>query len=99
MKKNLICSMNCKLINLILIPRSEKERKKRIQKIEGIKEKLEESKMKVRAIFDTGANNGINTFNGNANNGVDLEAKPLFQKGDDGEYEDTRGKDNRQVLT
>lgn len=29
---------------------------------------------------------------------VDLEARPLMQKGEDGEYEGTRGKDNRQVL-
>lgn len=55
----------------------------------------------VRSILEGGAagkNTGINT-QGSSGQGVDLEARPLVkQRGEDGEYEDTRGKDNRQVL-
>lgn len=32
------------------------------------------------------------------NAAVDLEAKPLIKRGEDGEYEDTRGKGNKELL-
>ena len=31
--------------------------------------------------------------------GLDLESKPLVARGEDGEYEDTRGLDNRGLLS
>ncbi len=63
---------------------------------------MEEQKTKVRLLLDGGgvaSNTAINTCGGNGGS-TDLEAaRPLMQRGDDGEYEDTRGKDNRQILT
>jgi len=66
-----------------------------------MKGKLEEARTKVRSLLDGGnataaTGLGINTYGGGS---TDLEAKPLMQRGEDGEYEDTRGKDNRQILT
>jgi hypothetical protein len=60
---------------------------------------MEELRTKVRSLLDVGntaTNTGINTYGGGS---TDLEARPLMQKGEDGEYEETRGQDNRQVLT
>lgn len=59
----------------------------------------------MRITLDGGNDNTINgggtTQNTMGNTGYgyqnDLESKQLL-RGDDGEYEDTRGKDNRQVL-
>lgn len=56
----------------------------------------------VRSILDpgngsSGTGNAYNTgYSGNINNdGNDLESKPLMVRGEDGEYDATRGKDNR----
>jgi hypothetical protein len=51
----------------------------------------------VRSILNPGNQNAINATGSNgslANNPNDLEAKPLM-RGEDGEFEDTRGKNNR----
>lgn len=72
---------------------------KRVQKIEDLKDRVEELQTTVRITLDGGNDNttinGTNTM-GNTGYGYqnDLENKPLV-RGDDGEYEDTRGKDNR----
>lgn len=56
--------------------------------------------MTVRVTVD-GENTGVNGSDGGSRRGglnsEDLEARPLV-KGEDGEYENTRGQDNRQVL-
>lgn len=61
---------------------------------------MEELRTQVRSLLEAGTatGTGINTYGGNAAN-PDLEARPLMQRGEDGEYEETRGKDNRQILT
>ena len=55
----------------------------------------------VRITVDS-ENTGVNGSDGGGSrrgglNSEDLEARPLV-KGEDGEYENTRGQDNRQVL-
>jgi hypothetical protein len=45
----------------------------------------------VKLALDTGNTN----FSGGTNNSVDLESKPLMKRGEDGEFEDTRGKNNK----
>ncbi|CDW77210.1 syntaxin 8 [Stylonychia lemnae] len=74
---------------------SEKEKQKRIQKIEELKERIEELNTSVRLLLD-----GNNSQQFSANPTMDdNEARPLMNKrAEDGEYEDTRGKENRQIL-
>eukprot|EP00347_Sterkiella_histriomuscorum_P019593 403341037 len=83
---------------------SESEKQKRIKKIEDLKVRIEDVQSTIRLTLD--GDTAQNSMGGTAVNSggnkqygyqVDLESRPLV-KGEDGEYEDTRGKDNRQVL-
>lgn len=60
---------------------------------------MEELQTTVRVAVD--GDTGVNGSDGDSHRGGmrsnDLEARPLV-KGEDGEYEDTRNMDNRQVL-
>jgi len=50
--------------------------------------------VQVRVALDsTGGKQG--NYMSEATKAVDLESRPLMKRGEDGEYEETRGKDNR----
>lgn len=50
----------------------------------------------VKSILDPGSSVGTTGLTtGYSNPVADLESRPLMNRGEDGEYEDTRGKDNR----
>jgi uncharacterized coiled-coil protein SlyX len=76
-----------------------------VGKIKEAKERMEVLATEVNSILNV--NNPSSAINNNTYGGSqgynqnqnDLEAKPLMQRGEDGEYEDTRGKDSRQLLT
>lgn len=80
------------ILILIVRDRSEKDRLKRVQKIEDIKARVEELQTTVRITVD--GDTGVNGSDGDSHRGGmrsnDLEARPLV-KGEDGEYDDTRG--------
>ena len=75
-----------------------KEKEKRINRVNDIKDRTEQLAIKIRVAIEgpgsTKADVGI-TRTGNTNMGGDIENRPLVTRGEDGEYEDTRGQNNR----
>jgi hypothetical protein len=79
-----------------------KEKEKRISRVNDIKDRTEQLAIQIRIAVEGPGNTktdlGVNKNGGNTNIGDDIESRPLVARGEDGEYEDTRGINNRQVL-
>lgn len=65
--------------------------------ISALKQRTDELAIQIRLTLEVGGKDTSKSgFSpNNAGNGVDLEAKPLMKRGEDGEYEDTRNLNNR----
>ena len=74
---------------------SHKDLVKRVDKINELKKKTDLLLIEVKTQIDSG-NTAINNGGNSMQNGVDLEKQNLLVKrGEDGEYEESRGKDNK----
>ena len=68
--------------------RSAKEMEKRVIKINDLKDRMEKLHMEVK----------VKMYGNSSSRNGSLNTTMNLQKGEDGEYDDTRGLDNRTVL-
>ena len=73
---------------------SHKDLMKRVDKYNILKKKLELSITAVKSLID-GPNSSVDTQQTRTG---DIESQPLVKRGADGEYDDTRGVENQQLL-